>query len=354
MSELSQRLRSRGAKLALRAARTGPGQRLAGALAAQAAEEKPQPPGGPSPFHPEVIDSWLSSLFGERLAEIDAACAGAGPEAYGLFRDLDDDVWAMLLSRQYSSYENILALLPEVPAPELQRNWNGASGLELLTQSKTFYRHTKDRFAAAHDLDLAEARVLDFGCGWGRLTRFFARDVAPGALHGCDPVEDILQICRDSRLPAELSKSEFVPAKLPVEGFDLAFSFSVFTHISETAAETCLKALHAALNPGGILVMTIRPPAYLDLDTKMHALRDTLKPDPLTALSEPRYLFVPHHADPSHPQYESGEMTYGESVISLPYVRERWSELFELRDVRVATEDIYQVSITLKRVDQTV
>lgn len=350
MNDFRHRLRSRGVKLAHRAARTAPGQRLAAVLAAEAAVEEPQPPDTPSPFHPDDIDSWLTSLFGDRLDAIEAACANPGPETFALFRELDDDVWALLLSRQFSSYPNILALLPEVPAPELQRSWNGSSGLELLTQSKTFYRQTKARFEEHHDLALDQARVLDFGCGWGRITRFFARDIAPGALHGCDPVEDILQICRDSGLPAELSKSEFVPEKLPVEGFDLAFSFSVFTHISETAAETCLKAIHAALNPGGVFVLTIRPPAYLDLDGKMHALRDTLEPNPVEALQEPVYLFVPHGADPSHPQYESGEMTYGESVISVPYIRERWADLFELRDVRVSTEDIYQISVTLKRV----
>lgn len=349
MSEFRNRLRSHGAQLAERAGKTGPGQRLADALGAEQIAEQPQPAAAPSPFHPDDVDSWLTNLFGEQLTEIEAACANPTPEAYALFRDLDDDVWALLLSRQYTSYPNILALLPEVPAAELQRSWNGSSGLELLTQSKAFYRKAKERFAAEGEIDLADARILDFGCGWGRLTRFFARDVAPGALHGCDPVEEILQICRDSRLPAELSKSEFVPEKLPVEGFDLAFSFSVFTHISEQAAETCLRAIHAALNPGGILVMTIRPPAYLDLDPKMHPLRDTLRPDPVTALQEPRYLFVSHGADPTHPQYESGEMTYGDSVISLAYVRERWGELFELRDVQVSTEDIYQVTVTLKR-----
>ena len=68
-----------------------------------------------------------------------------------------------------------------------------------------------------------------------------------------------------------LHRTEFVPETLPEGDFDLAYSFSVFTHISEAAAGACLGALHAALNPGGLLILTIRPPAYLDLDAKMHA-----------------------------------------------------------------------------------
>jgi len=191
--------------------------------------------------------------------------------------------------------------------------------------------------------------VLDFGCGWGRLTRFFARDVAPGSLLGCDPSEEILDICRRHRVPAKLARSEYVPERLPFEGVDLAFSFSVFTHISERAAETCLRALHQALNPGGLLIVTIRPPAYLELDAKMSGALAELG-DPVEALREPQYVFVPHPTE-GHPQYEGGEMTYGESVISLPYIRERWSELYDLVDVKAFTGDIYQVAVTLRKRD---
>jgi len=245
-------------------------------------------------------------MFGERLEEIDARLEGAGPEGYALFRELDDDLWALLLSREYSAYPNILALLPDYPKPALQEMWNGRSGLGLLTQSKAFYRHVRAMNDAHGARPLHDATVLDFGCGWGRLTRFFARDVQPGRLLGCDPVEEILDVCRNSRVPAELARSEFVPERLPFDGpLDLVFSFSVFTHISEGAAETCLRAAHGALADGGLFVVTIRPPAYLDFDAKMHAARDALGPDPLAALREPRYVFVPHPTD-GHPQYYCG------------------------------------------------
>ena len=85
----------------------------------------------------------------------------------------------------------------------------------------------------------------------------------------------------------------------------------MFTHLSEPAAERCLAALHAALRPAASWSSpsgrrpTWRAPAA-------------------------GYLFVPHAAEPSHPQWGGGEMTYGETVITLAYVRERWSHRFEL------------------------
>lgn len=339
--------RNKAASLARRVARTPPGRRLIAAIR----EGEPEAATGAAVPEELDLDGWLVTLHGERLAAIEAACAGAGREAYALFRDLDDDLWALLLSRQYSSYPNILALLPELPEPGLQINWNGAAGLALLGQSKAFYRHAKAMVAAHGTKPLADSRVLDFGLGWGRLARFFARDLAPGQLLGVDPTESILEVCRQSRVPAELARSEFLPDSLPFDGIDLAYSFSVFTHISEDAAATCLRALHASLLPGGLLILTIRPPGYLELDPKMAGALAALG-DPVAAMKEPRYVFVPHPTEGGHPQEgadASGEMTYGEAVISIPYVRERWGELFDLLDVHVADEDLYQVAITLRR-----
>ena len=81
----------------------------------------------------------------------------------------------------------------------------------------------------------------------------------------------------------------------------------------------------------------------------MHAARDALGPDVPAAMAESRYVFVPHPTDGGHPQYDGGDMTYGEAVISVPYVRERWGDLFDLVDIHAFPEDIYQVAITLKR-----
>jgi SAM-dependent methyltransferase len=294
----------------------------------------PEPAVEPSPGR---YDAWLDE---ERLARIDAACADGGPERFALFRGLETDLWALLLTQEYTVHPHIRALLPDVPDPALQELWNGASGARLAAQSAPFY----DRLRARFGRPLEEARVLDFGCGWGRLTRFLARDVAPGSLYGCDPVQGILDVCRDTRVPAVLARSDFVPDRLPFdERFDLAYAFSVFTHLSERAHERCLAALHAALSPRGILVVTVRPLEYLRFNAALHHLADA-------RADEPRYLFAPHPAEPAHPQYDGGEMTYGEAVVTPAYVRERWSERFELLHTDVLIGDLYQVMLTLKAV----
>lgn len=297
------------------------------------------------------LDSWLQSLYGPELEAIESRCADSrGDGRWKLFRALDDDLWAMLLTQEYRAYPAIKALLPEVPEPALQEMWNGRSGLHLAAQSKAFYAKLRSAFERHGPQPLAEATVLDFGCGWGRLTRYLARDVAPGHLFGCDPAQGILDRCREFGVPARLARSDFLPTRLPFEEtFDLIFAFSVFTHLSEEAHQRCLEAIRESLAPGGILVLTIRPPAYAEVNPELQALLDE---PPDRGLIGERYLFAPHAAVPAHLRLaQTSEMHYGEAALTLDYVRRHWTHLFELLDVQLSVEDPFQVFLVLRRIE---
>lgn len=313
---------------------------------------KSRPPAPGTEGTSSQLDRWLEPLFGQALDRIEASIDGQDPAQFSLFRDLDDDVWALLLTKEYEGWPKIRALLPDLPEPALQQMWNGASGPPLAAQGVCFYRKLKVMQARHGQVPLGSAKVLDFGCGWGRLTRMLARDLESGALFGCDPVEDILEVCRSSRVPATLARSDFLPRALPFkEKFDLAFAFSVFTHVSEAAHLASLDALHRGLAPGGLLVVTVRPPAYVDLNPLIQPVVDRLGPDRRRVLEEPRYIFLPHDTD-GHPQYDEeadDPMSYGDTVITLPYIREQWTPMFELLDVSLMTGDMYQTTITLKK-----
>lgn len=299
----------------------------------------PTPGPAERPAHSD-LDRWLVPLFGQELTAIEARLDGAGPEGFREFRDLDDDLWALLLTLEYEAYPGIRDFLPELPPREIQEKWNGASGPALAAQSVSFYSKLKDLQRRFGKVDLADAKVLDVGCGWGRLTRMFARDLEPGNLYGCDPVDEILDACRDSGVPASLSRSEFLPERFPFEtSFDLIFAFSVLTHVSEKAASAVIGAASKSLEPGGLLVFTVRPISYLEVNPLMAPAADKVG-DP--------YLFVPHPVE-DHPQFDGEEMNYGESIITLPWIEQNWSDEFEITDVAVMTADIYQVVVTLRK-----
>ena len=239
--------------------------------------------------------------------------------------DADDDLWALLLTRQYDGYQDVAAQLPAVPEPAFQELWNGASGARLTAQTLAFYRELKPFLTDG-------ARVLDFGCGWGRITRFLARDVPPERLFACDPVQGILDECERNGVRATFACSDAHSDRLPFdEPLDLAFAFSVFTHLSEPAHERALDALHAGLRPRGTLVVTVRPPGHV---------------------GEPPgtpFAFVAHPPDERHFQWDGGEMHYGDTVITLDYVRERWAPRFELQRAKLLVNDLAQVVLVLRR-----
>jgi SAM-dependent methyltransferase len=198
---------------------------------------------------------------------------------------------------------------------------------DLWAQSRAFYSALRASFARHGTRPLRDARVLDFGCG--------------RSLGSAGP--------RAS--PAILARSEFRPERLPfAERFDLAFAFSVFTHLSPDAHQDCLDALQRSLAPGAILVVTIRPPAWLHANERLRPLIPTLGPDVPAALERARYLFAPHPPTADHPQrHKDGEIDYGEALITMAYVRERWAPRFALLEARLLLEDPYQVMITLRR-----
>ncbi len=42
-------------------------------------------------------------------------------------------------------------------------------------------------------------------------------------------------------------------------------------------------------------------------------------------------------------------MTYGEAIITLPWIREHWAPRFELLDAAPLVGDLHQVVVTLRR-----
>ena len=94
---------------------------------------------------------------------------------------------------------------------------------------------------------------------------------------------------------------------------------------------------------------TVRPPEYLRVWTSLHPALTALGPAPARRLDEPLYLFAPHDQLPLMSDAEERELTYGDTVITLAYVREHWTEMFELIDIDLALDDPHQIVLTLRR-----
>jgi SAM-dependent methyltransferase len=101
----------------------------------------------------------------------------------------------------------------------------------------------------------ADKRVLDFGCGAGRVLRQFAAEATEGQFWGSDiDAPSIDWAATHLSPPFRFLRNELTPpVALDTESLDLIWAMSVFTHITEAWAEWLVE-LHRLLAPGGFLV----------------------------------------------------------------------------------------------------
>lgn len=101
-------------------------------------------------------------------------------------------------------------------------------------------------------------RILDFGCGAGRILRHFIAEDTGAELWGCDIDEPSVDWLRGNLVPplSVFLNGEAPPLAQPDGKFDLIYCVSVFSHLTRQWAEWLLE-LHRLLKPGGLLLTTV-------------------------------------------------------------------------------------------------
>lgn len=111
--------------------------------------------------------------------------------------------------------------------------------------------------------DFAGKRVLDFGCGSGRILRPASQTDPAAEFWGCDIDEPSIAWLRENLSPPlnVVTNPERPPLPFDDEHFDLIWTFSVFTHLTDTWS-AWLAELHRLLKPDGVLVATVFGPGH--------------------------------------------------------------------------------------------
>ncbi len=105
-------------------------------------------------------------------------------------------------------------------------------------------------------------RILDFGCGCGRVLRHFAGENGP-EFHGADCNRTAIAWCQ-AHLPfAQCRTNDLAPPLSYGDGaFDLIYSFSIFTHLDADLQARWMRELHRVLAPGGLLLISLHGDAF--------------------------------------------------------------------------------------------
>jgi cyclopropane fatty-acyl-phospholipid synthase-like methyltransferase len=109
-----------------------------------------------------------------------------------------------------------------------------------------------DRFLNELEARLDEgARILDLGCGDGRMTRRLAEGFQ---VTGVDVSEEQLRLARSSVPRATFLHADMTELSVPAGAFDAVTAFYSFMHVSREDHRELLTRIHRWLRPGGLFL----------------------------------------------------------------------------------------------------
>tara|TARA_B100000780_G_C21103711_1_gene445525 strand:- start:1124 stop:1963 length:840 start_codon:yes stop_codon:yes gene_type:complete len=108
--------------------------------------------------------------------------------------------------------------------------------------------------AAGRDWKDVEA-AFDIGCGYGRISRVVVEKMTNGQLHACDVIDDAVNfVCGSFDAKKEAVHGD--PAFPSTSKFDLAWLYSVFTHLPNEKIGEMIRDISKCLKPNGLLIFT--------------------------------------------------------------------------------------------------
>lgn len=224
--------------------------------------------------------------------------------------------------------------MPGFPDLKFQKGSVGSKGADDLRHEGYKFSHAVRHYAELCDVEIDQnTTLLDFGVGWGRMIRFFFKDIPSKNLFGIDTSKKMIAKCNDL-LPSGnySSNSPHPPTDFANNMFDIIISYSVFSHLRSDAAEMWIKEFSRILKPNGIVVATTEGSYFLDT-------LERIKNDPDLAKGNFWYrLLLEGYSGPIseyREKYSAGEFLfaptgcgtldnsfYGDAIVPEKHVRE--------------------------------
>jgi SAM-dependent methyltransferase len=231
----------------------------------------------PPNFHPEPLElvaegAPVIDFSHDHPSWVDASLAPGGDRHFG-FRALLPDIDFRGTSRAIRLYIEspavknglpswqdywILPCSSPIPGPEnLQRISGGTDIGSFILHGSSFFQKLKlvaNLYGRGFE---KHQRILDWGCGCGRMARYFA-GCSSHTLTGVDIDPINIEWCQKN-LPFGCFST--IDPKKPLqfrnESFDLIYGNSVFTHLHEKDQDFWLSQIGRLLSPEGLAVVTV-------------------------------------------------------------------------------------------------
>lgn len=150
-----------------------------------------------------------------------------------------------------------------LPPPNLRTLTAGTADPHWFLESGRASAQTIRAAVGRHGADVeATARMLDFGCGCGRVLRHWQHLARP-EIHAAEPDRRLADWCADNLVFASVAHSSaFPPLPYETSAFDLVYAVSVFTHLPEQAQLDWMDEFARLIRPGGLLLLTLHGDRY--------------------------------------------------------------------------------------------
>ena len=193
----------------------------------------------------------------------------------------------------------------------------------------------------------AGKKVLDFGCGIGRVALKLWQETGLPT-HGCDINPDAIDyISKQLSEPSFHVSSYEPPLSYEDASFDLIFSISIWTHLPPKLQIPWLKEMHRILKPGGTALISVSSASSLPIRKKRLDLWEAYSEEDL---EREGILFVEYRYLQKTPEAYPGVTTsYGSTLHDFDYIRQEWGKLFNSVEVRPKAIGNSQDLVILKK-----
>jgi SAM-dependent methyltransferase len=176
-------------------------------------------------------------------------------------------------------------------------------------------------YVSKYKPDFLRAKILDWGCGCGRVIAQILRFVPATQLHGCDIDAAAIEWNQQNIPGPEFTRvAPYPPTPYPDDVFDVVYGISVMTHLSEETQKLWLKELKRITRSGAILALSVIG-EQLRATNMPASLADDFTKNGFAS-------FVPYYSDMlsefSHQGY------YQEAYHTLDYILRNWTSYFEV------------------------
>lgn len=279
---------------------------------------------------------------------------------YAKFNGATDEQWLDVLINSIQNNKINSIEFPGFPDDQIQITFIGSANENALREIWPYYQQIRKNAQNTGISFDENTRLLDVGSGWGRVIRFFLKDIHPDNLYGMDTMQSSVDLC-NKIFGSALNFSTIntmPPTDFNDNWFDIIEGYSVFSHLSRHAGLMWLDEYFRILKPGGLLVLTVWKQTHLDTIAQWQQTMGTTEgyQKQISQVYTPGCNIERKFLNSFGFDYKSygggiegnKDITYGEAILSVDYLKKYWCRYFDFINY-IDSPELAQALVVLQK-----